>query len=301
MADSFDLECLKTFVAVVDAGGFTRASEQLFRTQPAISLRMKRLEELVGTTLFERKSRKILLTADGKLLLEYARRIVALAEEAFVTVAEASIQGVVRLGTPSDFAATFLPKLLALYSRSYPKVQLEVRCDSSPNLKTARSDKDLDIILAKRHPGSDDGVPVWREALVWASGPEFQLRDDVPMPLIVFSRGCLYREQVVQRLAASDRPWRVTYTSPNPAGVWAAVEAGLGVAALPRKTLPPGFKVWSEADGLPTLPEIELALYSSRPELPLAGQRLHEHILGSFRNLAELVTGGVHPAVATDP
>ena len=297
MAESFDLDCLKTLVAVVDAGGFTRAGEQLFRTQPAISLRMKRLEELVGTTLFERKGRKLVLTEDGKLLLEYARRIIALAEEAFLTVAEASIQGVVRLGTPSDFAAAFLPKLLALFSRSYPKVQLEVRCDSSPTLKSARSDKDLDIILAKRHPGSDDGVPLWRESLVWASGPEFQLRDNQPVPLIVFSRGCLYRDQVSQRLEAANRSWRVTYTSPNPAGVWAAVEAGLGVAALPKNTLPSSFKIWTEADGLPGLPEIELALYSTQQELPLAGRRLRDHILGSFRNLADMVPGASQPAV----
>jgi DNA-binding transcriptional LysR family regulator len=298
MADSFDLDCLKTFVTVVDSGGFTRAGEQLFRTQPAISLRMKRLEEQVGTTLFERKGRKLILTADGKLLLDYARKIVALAEEAFLTVAEASIQGVVRLGTPSDFAASFLPKLLALFSRSYPKVQLEVRCDSSPSLKASRSDKDLDIILAKRHPGSDDGVPIWREELVWASGPEYELRDKEPVPLIVFSRGCLYREQVSQRLTAVNRAWRVAYTSPNPAGIWAAVEAGLGVAALPRNTLPATFKVWSEAEGLPSLPEIELALYTGQPELPLAGRRLRDHILGSFRNIAGIVSGVAQPAVS---
>ena len=297
MADSFDLDCLKTFVAVVDAGGFTRASEQLFRTQPAVSLRMKRLEELVGTTLFERKGRKLELTADGKLLLEYARKIVSLAEEAFLTVAEASIQGVVRLGTPSDFAASFLPKLLAMFCRSYPKVQLEVRCDSSPTLKAARSDKDLDIILAKRHPDSDDGVPIWREALVWASGQDFKLRDNAPVPLIVFSRGCLYREKVSHMLEAANRSWRVTYTSPNPAGVWAAVEAGLGIAALPRNTLPAGFKVWTEADGLPALPEIELALYSIQPELPIAGQRLRDYILGSFLNLADKMPRTAQAAV----
>ncbi len=89
----------------------------------------------------------------------------------------------------------------------------------------------------------------------------------------------------------------MTYTSPNPAGVWAAVEAGLGVAALPLNTLPGVFKVWSEDHGLPLLPEIELALYSSQPELPLAGQRLRDHILGSFHNLADMVAGPAQSVV----
>lgn len=273
MSGYFDFDLLEALVAVVDAGGITRASERLLRSQPAISLRIKRLEEIVGARLFERKGRRIWLTEDGEKLVVYARQIQALNEEAFSTIADASIQGLVSLGTPSDFATKFLPGVLGKFSKAHPKVQLEVRCESTPHLLRAHDSQELDIVLAKRHPNSELGNPLWKEPLVWVSSQDFEMRPELPLPLVLFSRPCLYRRQVMQSLEEIDRPFRIAYTSPNPVGVWAAVSAGLGLAALPASTLPSDLRIWPNGDELPVLPDIEFAIHVTRTSLTPAGEK----------------------------
>ena len=164
-----DLELLRSFVSVVDAGGFTRASERVHRTQSTVSQQIRRLEDDIGQPLFNRNGKDVTLTEAGERLLSYARRLLALEEEARDVVARPANEGAVRLGVPEDFAAYRLAKLLASFSRSHPTLRLDVRADQSMNLKRDLDRGDLDLALFKRTAGEKGGIAVWPERVHWVT------------------------------------------------------------------------------------------------------------------------------------
>ena len=165
----FDLELLRSFVSVVDAGGFTRAGERVHRTQSTVSQQIKRLEEDVGQPLLHRSGKDVTPTEAGERLLSYARRLLSLAEEARDVMARPEYQGAVRLGIPEDFAAYRLTKLLAAFSRSHPGLRLDVRADQSRYLKRDLDRGDIDLALLKRDAGEKGGIAVWPERVHWVT------------------------------------------------------------------------------------------------------------------------------------
>ncbi|HYG90499.1 MAG TPA: LysR substrate-binding domain-containing protein, partial [Azospirillum sp.] len=255
----FDLALLRTFVSVVETGGFTRAGERVHRTQSTISQQIRRLEESLGTVLLERGTRSVALTGEGERLLAYARRMLALNDEARAALVGQAVE-VVRLGVPEDYAVDRLPVLLSSFARRNRAVQLDVRCDISVRLRAAFEAGELDLALLKQEPGRPGATAVWREPLCWveAAGDDLHRRD--PLPLAVFPLGCVYRHRAVHELDAQGRRWRVAYCSPNLSGVQAAVTAGLGVGVLARSSVPAGARIVPPEDGLPPLPDTELAL-----------------------------------------
>ena len=183
----FDLELLRSFVSVVDAGGFTRAGERVHRTQSTVSQQIKRLEEDVGQPLLIRSGKDVTPTEAGERLLSYARRLLALAEEARDVVARPGNEGAIRLGVPEDFAAYRLAKLLAAFSRSHPALRLDVRADQSVNLKRDLERGELDLALFKRAAGEKGGIAMWPERVHWVTSKTHP-RDTAPgsVPLIGF-------------------------------------------------------------------------------------------------------------------
>ncbi|MGR7994129.1 LysR substrate-binding domain-containing protein [Xanthobacter sp. ZOL 2024] len=254
----FDLDLLKAFVSVVDAGGFTRAGERVHRTQSTVSQQVRRLEEQAGHELLVRGARTVSLTGEGERLLSYARRILALSAEARAALAEGSVE-VVRLGMPEDFAVAALTGLIADFARSHPHVRLSVRCALSSALAADLARGDLDLALMKRAPGGLPARAVWPERLVWVAGP-FEPAPDAPVPLVAFPQGCLYRDRAVHALERAGRDWRIAYESPNLVGIEAALAGGLGVALLERRACAPGQRILAAADGLPAIQPTELAL-----------------------------------------
>jgi DNA-binding transcriptional LysR family regulator len=276
---TLDLDLLRSFVAIVELGGFTRAGERLGRTQSTISLQMKRLEDGLGKRLLERDGRSVAVTPEGERLLGYARRILALTEEAREAVAEPEVEGVVRLGTPEDFATHRLPRVLADFARNHPRVALEVQCQLTVLLLEGFERGEFDLVLIKRDPeGPGAGDRVWREPLVWSGGPGFDFDSEAPLPLVLSPQPCVYRKRAVEALDRSGRPWRVAYTSTSLAGAIAAVEAGLGVTVLPKDMIPNRLRVLNGESGLPDLADTEIALLRA-PNLSPAGQRLADHIV----------------------
>lgn len=288
MALRLDHDLLRTFVAVADAGSLTRAGERLRLAQPTVSLQLKRLEDAVGRRLVERTPRALALTAEGETLLGYGRRILALCEEASSRLSEPAMTGLVRLGTPEDFATTHLAAVLSAFGRSHPHVALEVTTDLTLNLVERFAAGEFDLALLKREPlGPSDGVRVWREALVWARSPRsdpFE-RTDQPLPLVVSPHPCVYRRRAMRALDAAGRAWRVAYTSTSLAGAQAAVRAGLGVTVLPKGMVPADFVVVEEGGGAPDLSDTEIALLRAAA-LPQAAERLAEHIVHSLERAA---------------
>jgi DNA-binding transcriptional LysR family regulator len=282
----FDLDLLRSFVAIVDCGGFTRAAERLGRTQSTVSLQVKRLEDGLGRRLFNRDSREVALTAEGEALLAYARRLLDLASEACVRLMEPEVGGLVRLGTPEDFATVHLPDVLWRFSRAHPQVALEVRCDFTLNLLDGFARGEYDLILCKRErQGAGGGIRVWREPLVWAASERVSLDPAGPVPLVLGPHPDIYRRRALEALEVIGRPWRIAYTSPSLAGVQAAVRAGLGVTILPKEMVSAGFHIVGDEHGLPELADTEIALYRAPGTLSRAAELLAEHITRSLESV----------------
>ena len=282
MRAPLDLTLVRTFVAVVDAGSLTRAGERLRLSQSTVSLQLKRLEDITGQRLVERTSRLFRLTSAGETLLGYARRILALSDEALAKLTEPAVAGVVRLGTPEDFATTHLAGVLAAFARAHPFVALEVTTDLTLNLIDRFGAGEFDLVLVKREPmGASDGVRVWREALVWTCADAHAgvfADPELTLPLVVSPHPCVYRKRAMRALDSVGRRWRVSYTSTSLAGAQAAVRAGLGVTVLPAGMVPHGFSVLGSAAGVPPLAETEMALMSAAA-LPRPAERLADHIV----------------------
>jgi DNA-binding transcriptional LysR family regulator len=279
-----DLELLRSFVSVVDAGGFTRASERVHRTQSTVSQQIRRLEDGVGRQLLVRKGKRVSLTDEGEQLLAYARRILALADEARDAIARPSHDEVVRLGIPEDFAAYRLAQLLSKFVRSRPNLRLDVRCDVSLHLRRDLARGEFDVALVKRDAGDESetgAVAAWPERLRWVASKRFPVDfDQDPLPLAVFEQGCLYRRRAIHLLEAAGRSWRVAYTSPNLAGIQAAVSVGLGVSILQDVAVLADHRVLGSKEGFPKLSNTELALVV-RPDASPATRRLAD-LLAEF-------------------
>src|SRR5215472_131825 len=164
-----DLDLLRSFVSVVDAGGFTRAGERVHRTQSTVSQQIRRLEQSLGRALLHRDGKHATPTDEGERLLSYARRILALAEEARDAVARPMADGIVRIGIPEDFAATRLTELLSEFARSRPGLRLNVRCDLSVNLRRDIERGELDLALLKRDARDGEAIASWPERLHWVT------------------------------------------------------------------------------------------------------------------------------------
>jgi DNA-binding transcriptional LysR family regulator len=278
-----DVDLLRAFVTIADTGSFTRAGERLMRTQSTVSLQLKRLEEVVGQRLFQRTPRAVDLTDEGRTLLPYARKMIDLNDAAVAELKGGHLKGLVRLGTPEDFATTHLPHVLARFADAYPDVALEVTCDLTLNLIDAFRTGAFDLVLIKREPQPADasGVAVWREPLVWAgiaAGPALARAD---LPLVVAPTPCVYRKRATQALDRAGRAWRIAYTSPSLAGAQAAVRAGLGVTVLPVQMVPGDCAILGPGEGLPPLADAEIALMSA-PALTRPAGLLRDHMVRSL-------------------
>ncbi len=280
---NLDLDLVRSFVAIAEVKSFTRAGERLGRSQSAVSLQMRRLEDLIGRRLFSRDPRHVVLTSDGEAFLPQARRLLRLNDEILSELTGGDVAGEIRLGAPEDFATVHLPNILGEFTRANPKATLAVTCDLTLNLLEQLRDGSLDLALVKREPlGPDMGVRVWREPLVWVGADASVAEADGPIPLVVAPSPCVYRKRAIGALERVGRPWRCAYTSPSLAGQQAALRAGLGVTVLPLEMAPSDLARLGLAQGLPDLPDTEIALMRAPTAVPPAAERLAAFILASL-------------------
>ncbi len=274
-----DLDLLRSFVSVVDAGGFTRAGERVHRTQSTVSQQIKRLEEDFGRPLLNRIGKRVVPTEDGERLLIYARRLLALAEETRDVLARPKGEGVVRLGIPEDFAAYRLTKMLASFSRSRPGLRLDVRCDLSVDLRRDLDRGEIDLALLKRDAGEGSVIAAWPERLHWVTSKTHPVDTGADsVPLIFFPTGCLYRNRAVHAIEASGRSWHIAYTSSSLAGIQAAIGAGLGLSILSEMSIQPDHRVLTAKEGFGPIDRTELALMAG-PDASPATLRLADQLV----------------------
>lgn len=257
-----DADQMRTFTAIAETGGFTAAARATSKTQSAVSMQMKRLEERVGQKLFVREGRRNALTPEGKKLLDYARRITRLNNEALNAMARPELTGHVRLGLPDDYAERFLPEILSGFTRHHPKAEVEVQCMGSSRLKIAVDAGEIDLAVVTHADTDRTGEVLRRERLNWAGSATRPLpeTDTLPLailPLAMGPQSCSWRRAAVTALDKADRAHRIAYVSSSAAAVCSAVVAGLAITVLPDSAMRPGLVRLAD---FPHLQDSEIAL-----------------------------------------
>ncbi len=278
MSQDLDISLLRTFVAIVDTGGLTSAGKKVGRTQPAITHQIRRLEQAIGKPLFGDKRRHLSLTHDGEILLEFARSILKLNDEARGRFAKPNIAGRVTLGTPDLYASYLLPEVLDNFSRTHPAVEIQLQCTRSVHLNAALERDELDIALVTNQPEFRRGELIRREPLVWVAGLRSQPELRKPLPLALLPQGSIYRQHALETLGSSGLQWEIRSVCDSIAGLQAAVFAGLAVSVFPQCAVVPEIRCLGEADGLPQLPPIELMLHRKSHDLSDAAEQLAQYI-----------------------
>lgn len=283
---TLDTEQLRTLIAIADTGNFTRAAAQVHKTQAAVSMQMRRLEETVGRRLFAKSGRVNQLTPDGEHLLEYARRIVALNNEAVATLTEPELEGHVRIGTPDDYAEAFLPRVFARFARTHPLVEVEITCAGSYTLQERIESGTIDLAIVTHQDASMTSEVVRREALYWVTSPRHRIHDREVVPLALGGATCSWRRAATQVLDAENRAYRILYTSPSATALVAAVLSGLAVTVLPESAVRPSMLRLGEKDGFPPLPHCDIGLLRARGHQSSSVDALARHIIESLSNLS---------------
>ena len=279
-ATTLDPDLLQAFLAVADHRSFTRAAMTLNRTQSAVSMQVKRLEEQLHAELFHRTKANVALSAAGERLLDYARRILSLNEEAVGRVREHRVEGRVRLGVMDDYGTLFLPPLLASFIANYPLIDIEMETGLTSTMAD-RLGKTYNIVIAMHPEGHSEGELLRREQAVWAASAEHRVEESDPLPVALYPQGCLFRNWAMQALDKANRPWRLAFVSHSLSAVEAIAAQGLAVTVVKSGTFPSKLRRLSERDGLPPLPRAEIRLHRA-PKLSRAATLLADHVVASL-------------------
>ncbi|UZH01124.1 LysR substrate-binding domain-containing protein (plasmid) [Pantoea anthophila] len=260
--ECLDMDALRSFVAGIDAGSFASAAQHLCRSTSAISAQLKKLEQQCGTALVMKKGRHLQLTRSGEQMMSYARRLLSLNDETLRAVRGEALQGEIRIGMQEDFGEALMPAILGAFNRQHPEVMLTARVDRNLPLLTALARHELDLaLLWQAEPQA--GTPLIGQCpLAWIYHPDIDLAGMLqrgePLPLVVFDAPCVMRSRAIDALDAAAIPWRVVFTSHSLSGIWAALQAGLGVTLRTRAGMPD--RLVTESQRLPPLGTLGIAL-----------------------------------------
>lgn len=282
----FDLEALRIFVAGQDLGSYAKAAERLNKSTSAVSAQLKKLDYQAGTALLRKDGRGLLPTDAGETLLAYARRLLALNEEAAEAVRSTDLAGRVRLGLQEDFSEMLLPEVLGQFTRAHPKLRLEASIARNRELIERILGGNLDLALVWGQPDAIRyAEPIASFPMQWITGNRSIAKDDHALPLVAFEAPCLFRQAATEALDQIGKPWQVAFTSSNLSGLWAAARAGLGLVTRPSIGLPGDLTVIRE--GLPPLPSLPLTLIRPQARQNEATARLAEIITRSVKSSQE--------------
>ncbi len=289
MSAPLDIDQLQTFIAIVDSGSFTKAADKVYKTQSAVSMQMRRLEERIGKQLFIKDGRGNRLTVEGEKLLNYARRIIRLNNEAIAAFDDNRLEGTLRIGTPDDYADRYMPEIIGRFAKTHPNVELYIVCEPSVDLAERMHKGELDIALVTHNPRERISDVVRTEPLCWVSSANHPIRDDAPVPLAVGRRDCAWRQLACSALDAVGREHQILFTSWSCTVVASAVLAGMAVSVMPESALRTGMKVLSQADGFPALPPVQIGIMK-RPGVSLSLMNaITAHITACLDNITPTV------------
>ncbi len=295
---NLDLAALRSLLTGIELGSFARAADRVGRSTSAISAQIRKLEEQAGTPLFRKEGRGLALTAAGEAMLGYARRMVALNDEAVTAVRGTDLSGGIRLGLQEEFGEGLLPDVLGRFARAHPKVRIEAVVSRNADL-LERIDAgrcDLALVWADMHPAVSDEISGYgmghrhverlgEVPMCWvgSASERWEPADGEPLPLVAFDRPCQFQSAATAALDRAGIPWRVTFSSPNLGGLWAAAAAGLGLTVRSRYGLPAGVRALPAGEsGLPALPSMSLAMVRAAATMPPEVERLADILRASL-------------------
>ncbi len=278
------LDVLRTLVTIVEVGNFNKAGELLGRSQPAVSLQIKKLEGQLNRKLFNKIGQGYQVNADGKWLYNQAKQMLAINDDIYREFSHETLRGRLRLGIPSEFASALLPSIVGEFSQRYPDVSLDVTSALTKHLLSSNQANQFDLILALLHPQSNpssvtdaNNVEIIREDdLIWVGDPNRTLPKDT-LPLVLAPEGCVYRSRVIEQLKQQTHAWKITYTNPDFYGLMAAIKQGLGVTALARSIVPDELEIIKDKR-LPNLGRINICLINQDTQHPQVSQTLASYI-----------------------
>lgn len=262
-APDLDPDLLKAFLAVAEHRSFTRAADQLNRTQSAVSVQVRRLEQRLGTKLFQRNRSGVVPTAAGEELGAYAQRILALQAEAVGALRARKPEAVIRLGVMDDYGTIVVPPLLASFATSHPAMRVEIETGLTATMP-ARLGETYDLVIAMHPQGRGNGELLRREQAVWAASASCRATAEATLPVALYPPGCLFRQWAAEALDRAGRPWRLAFVSRTLAAVESIAAEGLAVTVVKAGILPPRLRPLGPHDGLPPLPAADIRLHRAR-------------------------------------
>lgn len=275
------LDALRTFVTIIQHGGFARAGDIVGRSQPAISLQIKKLEQQVGKKLFQKKGQRYVPTVEGNWLHEQALRMLAINDEVFHYMTDSGLSGRVRLGIPSEFASLLLPSIIGEFAAHYPDISLDVTSALSKTLLNSNNTNQYDVVLALTTEQNSQAAAHWvTDEIVWV-GDHKHIPSPTNIALVLAADGCVYRSRVIEKLKQQTVPWRIAYTNSDLGGLSAAIQQGLGITALSKRTVPKELSIINHSH-LPHLGQIHIGLFELSPAQRAGQQRVIVETLVSF-------------------
>lgn len=269
---NLDVTTLRSFVAIADSGGVTRAAGFLHLTQSAVSMQIKRLEDLLGLELLDRSGRSISLTASGEQLLGYARRMVALNDEVMARLTDQAFEGEVSLGVPHDVVQPAIPRVLQRFHASFPRVRVQLVSSYTRELRALFAKGECDLILTTESTAGEGGETIQKVPLCWVGAPNGSAWRQKPLRL-AFCRHCIFRPLATAALDEAGIAWDMVVDSESDRTVEATISADLAAGVLLEGTLPPQHEKIDHGGTLPPLPTQCINLYGAQaPRNPLVGE-----------------------------
>lgn len=298
MSNPLDLDQLNTFIAIAETGSFTRAADRVFKTQSAVSMQMRRLEEKIGQPIFIKDGRINRLSDDGEKLLDYARKMLKLNDETINAFSGEQLEGSIRFGTPDDYADRFMPSIIAQFAKTHPNIELNVICEPSRELHLKMQNNELDVALVTHENMKSSSEVIRTEPLYWVTSHNHMVHEEEVIPLAIGRDDCCWRDVAFAALDKAGRDYRVIVASHSATVIVSAVLAGLAVAPLPECALQYGMRILTEVDNFPQLGMTQIGLLKRPGAAPTLVEALSQHIIASLDNITP---NGTKSQLASQP
>lgn len=285
MTAPLDLDQLQSFCAIADCGSFTEAARRVNKTQSAVSMQIKRLEERLGQSLLTRDGRGVALTLHGEALYARARKMLRTNAEILDHFSDGDLSGSIRFGVPDDYAVRLLPVILSSFQRTHPKIAVDVTCMSSEHLLEGMRSGRYDLIVFTQGTDQNYGELFRTEKMFWVASHGGRALASEPLAIACGTQNCGWRKDAQEALDRTSIDYRIAYTSSNATAISSAVLSDLAVGFLPESALQPGMRVVNEERGLPRLGDAQIALMRASHAYGGIYDALANHIVQSMSNL----------------
>ena len=285
MPTPLDLDQLQTFCSIADCKSFTKAAQRVFKTQSAVSMQIKRLEERLETKLFKREGRNISLTPEGETLYALARKILRINAEIIDVFSDIDLAGNIRFGVPDDYAVRLLPIVLSSFQRTNHRITVDVKCMSSEDLLEGMSEGRFDLVVFSQGTMDEFGELFRTEKMFWVASHNGEALKVDPLPIASGPQTCFWRADAIEGLNRIGKNYRIAYTSSDATSISSAVLAGLAVGFLPESALQPGMQAIEKNADLPPLKDAQIALLRASHAYGGIYDALACHIIDEMGNL----------------